>query len=161
MTDKVKLIKEEIKRLYNLYELANDYQRMGACSTILDFIDSLQEESGSEVNFTTKSEDLEEELRKILNKHYYFPDEDDELRSTPELAKYIAHHFAEWQRKKDQETIELAEEHAMLAGMTKEREAMMKDAVEGTVKYEIGSAEIHNSQLLPSRCKCCRLEICR
>lgn len=47
MTDKEK-IKQEIERLYNLYELANDYQRMGACSTILDFIDSLPEEPVSE-----------------------------------------------------------------------------------------------------------------
>ena len=43
MTDKEK-IKQEIERLYNLYELAKDYQRMGACSTILDFINSLPEE---------------------------------------------------------------------------------------------------------------------
>lgn len=48
MSDKVQLIKEEIVRLYNLYELSNDYQRMGAFSTILDFIDSLPEEPASE-----------------------------------------------------------------------------------------------------------------
>lgn len=40
---------------------------------------------------------------------------------------------AEWQIQKDQETIELAEDHAMLAGMNKMKEEMMKDAVEGLV----------------------------
>ena len=92
-----------------------------------------KEESTDEANCTTKNQDLDEELRKILNKYYYFPDEDDELRSTPELAKYIAYHFAEWQIQKNQETIELAEDHAMLAGMMKEREEMMKDAVDATI----------------------------
>ena len=38
---------------------------------------------------------------------------------------------AEWQKAKDQETIELAEDHAMLAGMEKMKEQMMKDAVGG------------------------------
>jgi hypothetical protein len=40
----------------------------------------------------------------------------------------LARHFAEWQKRKDQETIELAEDHAMLAGMEKMREEMMKMA---------------------------------
>lgn len=40
---------------------------------------------------------------------------------------------SEWQRKKDKETIELAEEHAILAGKVQMKEEMMKDAVEGTV----------------------------
>lgn len=45
----------------------------------------------------------------------------------------ICRHFAEWQRKQDQETIELAEDHAMLAGMMKEREEMIKDAINAEV----------------------------
>lgn len=40
---------------------------------------------------------------------------------------------AEWQKQKDQETIELAEDHAMLAGMNRMKEEMMKDAVETTI----------------------------
>jgi hypothetical protein len=40
---------------------------------------------------------------------------------------------ANWQKKQDQETIELAEDHAMLAGMEKMKEEMMKGAVEGYV----------------------------
>ena len=38
-----------------------------------------------------------------------------------------------WQKSQDQHTIELAEEHALLAGMMQERERMMKDAVDGWV----------------------------
>lgn len=41
---------------------------------------------------------------------------------------------AEWQRKKDQQLIELAEDHAMLAGMNKMKEEMMEKAVEGVVQ---------------------------
>lgn len=40
---------------------------------------------------------------------------------------------AEWQEKQDQKTIELAEDHAMLAGMNKMEQQMMEKAVEGTV----------------------------
>lgn len=47
----------------------------------------------------------------------------------------------EWQRKKDQETIELAEDHAMLAGMMKEREEMMKDAVDATIFSELKGSD--------------------
>lgn len=45
---------------------------------------------------------------------------------------------SEWQRKKDRETIELAEEHAILAGRVQMKEEMMKDAVEGEVIYDLG-----------------------
>ena len=52
-------------------------------------------------------------------------------------VKDIAKHFAEWQKSQDQQTIELAEEHALLAGMMQERERMMKDAIEGYVSATI------------------------
>ena len=38
---------------------------------------------------------------------------------------------AKWQKEQDQSTIELAEDHAMLAGMEKMKEEMMAKAVEG------------------------------
>lgn len=44
--------------------------------------------------------------------------------------KDVAKHFAQWQKSQDQQTIELAEEHAMMAGMMQEREQMMQDAIE-------------------------------
>ena len=49
-----------------------------------------------------------------------------------ETFEQIARHFVRWQKDKDQETIELAEDHAYLAGSVNEREKMMKEAVEGT-----------------------------
>lgn len=52
---------------------------------------------------------------------------------------------AEWQYKKDQQLIELAEDHAMLAGMNKMKEEMMEKAVETEVV-----SRITGSGLLPS-----------
>ena len=42
---------------------------------------------------------------------------------------------ANWQKAKDQETIELAEDHAMLAGMNKMEEQMTKGAIDMVVGY--------------------------
>ena len=44
---------------------------------------------------------------------------------------------AKWQKKQYKETIEVAEDHAMLAGMEKMKEEMMKDAVGGYVIKDI------------------------
>lgn len=45
---------------------------------------------------------------------------------------------AKWQEKQDQETIELAEDHAMLAGIKKMKEQMMAKAVDVEVKVDAG-----------------------
>ena len=65
------------------------------------------------------SEDLEEELE-----NYYgsIPDDEDKINA--------ARHFAEWQKKQDEKTIELTEDHAYFAGGVNEREKMMEGAVE-------------------------------
>ena len=91
MSDKEQLIKEEIERLYNLYELSNDYQRMGACSTILDFIDSLPEEPASE--------DLEKEISKWRN--HYISVLENNFRIDLIDIEVTAKHFAHWQHGKD------------------------------------------------------------
>ena len=49
---------------------------------------------------------------------------------------------AKWQKTKDQSIIELAEDHAMLAGMEKMKEQMMKEAVDGTVFTQLEDGEI-------------------
>ena len=54
------------------------------------------------------SEDLEKEVRKYAP--IYYKDND--------ISKF-ARHFTNWQKEQDKETIELAEDHAMLAGMVK------------------------------------------
>ena len=57
----------------------------------------------------------------------------------------IARHFAQWQAKQDQETIELAEDHAYLAGAVNEREKIMKEAVEGFI---FQSADYYPKELI-------------
>ena len=68
-----------------------------------------------------------DELRKEYGGEYT-PGEDNVLL----VAKYFKA-GAKWQKQRDQSTIELAEDHAMFAGMEKMKEQMMKDAVEATV----------------------------
>ena len=45
---------------------------------------------------------------------------------------------SQWQKEQDQSTIELAEDHAMFAGMEKMKEQMMERAVEVTVHIDAG-----------------------
>lgn len=61
-----------------------------------------------------------------------------------------------WQKQQDQETIELAEDHAMLAGMEKMKEQMTSKAIDAKVKadldphgadYEIQRLECEYGQL--------------
>ena len=42
---------------------------------------------------------------------------------------------AEWQKKQDQETIELAEDHAMLAGMNKMEQQMIEKAYDTIMQF--------------------------
>lgn len=160
MSDKVQLIKEEIVRLYNLYELSNDYQRMGAFSTILDFIDSLPEEPASE----DLEEEIEEEIDNLCelgcymedlakgNSEGVYPLPDNVIK---ELRKF-ARHFAEWQKIEDEKLFKddswnYIEENypninqeeklrlydisikSRLAGANAIKQKMMKDAVEGVI----------------------------
>lgn len=102
-----------------------------------------KEESGCESNFTAKSEDLEEEIGKYTTNHLLKKRNHSTgvYHLTQKDCDDIAHHFAEWQKQKDQEIIELAEDHAMLAGMNKMKEEMMKDAVEGAIYGNIRNQE--------------------
>lgn len=125
MTDK-ELIKQEIERRIDLYSIAekddSTFARMGELSSLIDFIDSLPEEH---------NEDLEEYYTKEFLPKEWFAKPGQ--RTISQFNFFTAQHFAEWQKKKDQETIELAEDHAMLAGMNRMKEEMMKDAVYGYV----------------------------
>jgi hypothetical protein len=87
------------------------------------------------------SEDLEEEIENYIKDSLAikFPTTDKEQIKAD--IRYIAHHFDEWQKNKDQETIELAEDHAMLAGMNKMKEEMMKDAVDATIFSELKGSD--------------------
>lgn len=104
MSDKEK-IKQEVERLKHNTPNAYDLSRFMLLEEIEDFIDSLPEESGCEVNCTTKSEDLEEaaelyyeedcpyegDVRVVNNEHdVWFPSQAIE-------DAFIA--GAEWQKK--------------------------------------------------------------
>ena len=131
MIDKVQKIKEWIsKEQDGLMDAQGNFEypeHEGAYHILCNldaYIDSLQEEP--------VSEDLEEEIKKI--KKDYFPNASDPtipLRSI--WIEDIARHFANWQKEQDKETIELAEDHAMLAGMEKMKEQLLKDTVSATV----------------------------
>jgi len=100
----------------------------------------------------------DEELREEIRRYFSC---DPEITLRQRTFGEIARLFAEWQKKQDQETIELAEDHAMLAGRMKAkeefdqkcqgcfdrdevfwkwmkyaREEMMKEAVEGYVDFD-------------------------
>lgn len=123
MTDK-ELIKQEIEIRIKEGSSKNDISE-GALEldSLLDFIDSLTEEHGCEVNFTT-NEELEKEFNRFL----------DNVEGTPrmwhsdeqmEWGMDIARHFAEWQKDKMKETLQTEYEK----GRFDMREEMMKNTV--------------------------------
>ena len=80
-----------------------------------------------------KEEPVSEDLEELINKlSAQFPEV-----SFAKLSR-IAVRVAKWQEKKDQSTIELAEDHAMLAGMEKMKEQMMAKAVDVTAHIDAG-----------------------
>lgn len=85
--------------------------------------------------------DLEEAAQKFADMEYMVGDVD---RSA--LYKGFWH-GAKWQAEQDKETIELAEDHAYLAGAVNEREQMMKDAVEWDYTLEDGRIEFEGDPL--------------
>lgn len=126
MTDKVQKIREEIEIVVNrrLNLLNGDYfdlnkEADGFINEIMDIIDSSQEEP--------VSKDLEKELSAYVNSKEYT----NSIGTSGLLL--IARHFANWQKQQDQENIELAEDHAILAGMEKMKEQMMAKAIDAEV----------------------------
>lgn len=107
MSDKVQLIKQEIERLIAIEEetthldkLSFNSGRWKALTKVKVFIDSLPEEPGCEIDFITKSEDLEEEIERCWKEMFPIGWSDKTLLTlTYEQLKAFAHHFAEWQRQ--------------------------------------------------------------
>jgi len=131
MTDKVELIRKEIERLkakqlaiFNKGESEESCDdaltHISAYNHLLSFIDSLSEEP--------VSEDLEEFALQYAGHHAPY---DSCMQEVEDAVKA----GAKWQKEQDQSTIELAEDHAMLAGMEKMREQMMKDAIKCEVTW--------------------------
>ena len=141
MTDK-ELIKQEIEKRIKEGSSKNDISEGAlALDSLLDFIDSLPEQSGCEVNFTTKSEDLEEEINNYIKDNFFgsgsigfFSNRTKQELNSIDVAN-IARHFAEWQEKK---MLGIAEAFYQ-QGRYEQKQEMLKDAVNG--EYWIG--EIH------------------
>ena len=100
-----------------------------------------------EIDFYHKKEFpewLEKEVDRWRHEHFhgkrdeYFSGEYLERESQMDLAL----HFVEWQRKQDQELIELAEDHAMLAGMNKMKQEMMEKAIYYIAQPDIATGNI-------------------
>lgn len=113
-------IRAEIKRLDKHY-LVREYDDgwNNALNAISKFLDTLSEQP---------VEGLEKEISRYLREECSGDDE-------PSVSE-IARHFAEWQKKQDQETIELAEDHAMLAGMNKMEQQMMEKAYDTVMQFD-------------------------
>lgn len=59
-------------------------------------------------------DNLEEELKEWME---YGPHTNFPWCTIPDAIEITARHFADWQKEQDKETIEVAEDHAMFAGM--------------------------------------------
>lgn len=87
------------------------------------------------------SEELEEAAKDRVTENGRFP-----ISEFEELRIRDIKFGAEWQKVQDQKTIELAEDHAMLAGMNKMEQQMMEKAVEG--KVFMSFAPGHNQMVM-------------
>ena len=130
--DKAELIRHKIeKRKEHNLAIGNPLFAAMAEADIelLCFIDSLQEEPVNE-NF---EEALAQEWKGYNDRGAATVDALED--NTQELA--FAKGFyrgSKWQEKQDQETIELAEDHAILAGMEKMKKQIMAIAVDGIAR---------------------------
>jgi len=115
MTDKEKIeLKDGVINIFNRFNTLDNTATIGGLrDDILRYIDSLQEE--------LVSEDLGDYINELSKQ---FPEV-----SFAKLSR-IAVRVAKWQEKQDQKVIELAEDHAMLAGMEKMKEEMMEKAID-------------------------------
>jgi hypothetical protein len=126
MTDKEK-IREEVERLREkILGIRTDFAdgQKSVLTKLLAFIDTLQEEP--------VSDDLEQAAKDYSNNL------DNIYGSIGKQTRNAFKAGAEWQKEQDKETIELAEDHAMLAGMEKMKEEMMAKAIEVTVHIDSG-----------------------
>lgn len=117
------------KNLHNTLE-ANELL-IRQYKSLLAFINTLSEEK--------PSEDLKEVAEEWAeNEAYGKSDAEFEMAYKGFIAG------TEWQRKKDRETIELAEEHAILAGRVQMKEEMIKEIEKDTLFLERAWLTLYN-----------------
>jgi hypothetical protein len=131
--DKIEKIRQKIDRMLDDicdadgYVQKKDEPRYDALAEVFDFIDTLEEEP---------DESLEEAARLYAIPHYMKDIDVNHIEEYPYdtglEAAFIA--GAQWQEKRNEETIKTAEDHAFLAGADWQKEQMLKDAVEGVVE---------------------------
>ena len=140
--NKVEKIKAYLeRRIAEITDISQGYIANRQMSTeylllfeLLSFIDSLLD---TEEDFGIKSNDLEEAAHSYVDTTIECFDSEGNPCCYP---AFIA--GAQWQKERDQSTIELAEDHAMLAGMEKMKEEMMKDVVDGVVFTKLDDGSI-------------------
>ena len=86
----------------------------------------------------TKEKPVSEELEEAAKSHAVERYKATRDMVLAEKCKWSFKAGAEWQKQQDQSTIELAEDHAMLAGMEKMKEEMMANAIDVEVKVDAG-----------------------
>ena len=126
MTDKVQKIREGVEKL-------KSQLLRGACSSQIAMETRCKEEAYNEVLAildTMQEEPVSEELNKVAKE--YADNITDRIGCKLQLRRAVVY-GANWQKEQDQSTIELAEDHAMLAGMNKMEEQMMEKAIDGEV----------------------------
>ena len=109
--DKIQKIKQEIERLSDEYPMSR-----GLLKHLDKFIDSLPEEHGCEVNFTTKNEDFEEEINNYIKDNFFgsgsmgfFSNRTKQELNSVDVAN-IASHFAEWGKNHFEDKSEIVSE---------------------------------------------------
>lgn len=135
MTDKVQKIREELVRLKSSLihgacasQIAMETRcKEEAYDEVISLLDSLQEEPVSaELEMAA-----EKDVCEVMNCCSATAIPNDHIPSWVQDAminEFI--HGAKWQEKQDQSTIELAEDHAMFAGMEKMEQQMMAKAID-------------------------------
>lgn len=121
MNKQVKAIRAEIERRIKQSHCREFVDEMlegpNGNDGFLSFLDTLEE---------PVSEDLKEEVRQYYSNNCTW----DALKQPMlSIITRCARHFAEWQKKQDEKTIELAEDHAYFAGGVNEKAKMMEGAV--------------------------------
>lgn len=102
------MIEKILNEISRLKKELKGYSASEALDYIEAYINTLPEESTDEANCTTKNEDLDEYYKKEFLPKEWFAKPGQ--RTISEFNKFTAIHFAEWQRKKDQQTKNYMEE---------------------------------------------------
>ena len=171
MTDKIQKIREGIEKLKSQLlrgacssQVAMETRcKEEAYNDVLALLDTMQEEPTSWLDeFRAKLDSMsKEDFKKIFDKYAIDFEEEPISEDLEEAANNAlnnvlnAHEIVNvrsclemfksgvnWQKQQDQSTIELAEDHAMFAGMEKMKEEMMTKSIEAVVSQVPCSNEI-------------------